>query len=278
MGSKAGKVKDFFPMFPHDIHEYREPFLGCGIVMQNAIRMGIAKYYWGNDTFFPVYNIHYQMQDAWEEVYIECQKWIDRIPHNAPAWSMPKELVVDIRKCFVKYLLEECKKLYHTPEAAAQAMVLLSLTYAGQFNNSATTMDLLPDRVRKRPILNRFSKQEMLNYHNIYTENVSLTCIDYEGLMQADGKNVFLFLDPPYDIKDSYYGIEGSHHEGFDHDRFANACKECKHSWMITYNDNERIRQRFQDYTIIPLQYKYSRGNFVTELVIINYAPPKCLF
>ena len=100
--------------------------------------------------------------------------------------------------------------------------------------------------------------------------------------MNAEGSdNTFVFLDPPYDIKDFLYGKDREMHKSFDHDKFANDVYECPHKFMITYNDNERLRKLYKDYYIEEWKLRYSmvhRGdkntqdNVKTELLVTNYS------
>ena len=53
-------------------------------------------------------------------------------------------------------------------------------------------------------------------------KNWKITNIDYSEVMNADGpENTFVFLDPPYDIKDFLYGKNREMHKSFDHEVFA---------------------------------------------------------
>jgi site-specific DNA-adenine methylase len=92
------------------------------------------------------------------------------------------------------------------------------------------------------------------NLKNTYTlmrsvsHPIKITCEDYSNLLTKDGNDVFIFLDPPYEISHSLYGEQGNMHRGFDHGRFAAEIESCKHKWMITYNDNPEIIKRFEKY------------------------------
>ena len=112
-------------------------------------------------------------------------------------------------------------------------------------------------------------------------ENWKITNIDYSKVMNADGtNNTFVFLDPPYDIKDFLYGKNREMHRSFDHDLFAENVFKCKHKFMITYNLNERLTTLYEDYNFKEWKLRYSmahRGdkgtdeNVKTELLITNY-------
>jgi DNA adenine methylase len=98
--------------------------------------------------------------------------------------------------------------------------------------------------------------------------------------MNDAGDDVFVFLDPPYDIKDFLYGTDRKLHSSFSHERFADDVDQCPHRFMITYNVNDWIKDRYKDYTLTEWKLRYSmvhRGrkgtddNVKTELLITNY-------
>ena len=78
-------------------------------------------------------------------------------------------------------------------------------------------------------------------------KSLKITNLDYSVLLGPEGENVFIYMDPPYKIPHSLYGKNGNMHKGFDHKLFADKTKECKHKWMITYNDDPEIREWFPD-------------------------------
>jgi len=93
--------------------------------------------------------------------------------------------------------------------------------------------------------------------------NTTITNIDFQEVIEADGENVFLFLDPPYysATKSALYGKNGNLHKGFDHGRFAETIKKCNHNWLITYDDSEYIRELFSFANIISWDLTYGMRN-----------------
>ena len=67
--------------------------------------------------------------------------------------------------------------------------------------------------------------QKLPEYSALITK-WSITNYSYDYLMDGN-KGAFMYLDPPYDIKDNLYGNKGSMHKGFDHDKFAADCSGC---------------------------------------------------
>jgi DNA adenine methylase len=108
-----------------------------------------------------------------------------------------------------------------------------------------------------------------------------ITDLDYEKVVSAEGRNVFIFLDPPYySTKNSgLYGKNGHLHKNFDHERFADVMKSCRQYWLITYDDSEFIRKLFSFANIKSWDLTYGMRNVTAksnqigkELFIANYS------
>jgi DNA adenine methylase len=111
-------------------------------------------------------------------------------------------------------------------------------------------------------------------------DSTHITNLDYETLIHTPGEKVFIFLDPPYfsATKSALYGKNGNLHKSFDHVRFAEVMKNCKHNWLITYDDSEYIRDLFSFASIVPWSATYGMRNVTEssdqnglELFISNY-------
>ena len=93
-------------------------------------------------------------------------------------------------------------------------------------------------------------------------------------------QNIFVYLDPPYDIKDNLYGRKGSMHKGFDHDKFAKDCDECRLDSLVSYNSSQLVKDRFNNWKASEFDLTYtmrSVGQYMREqqerkeLVLVNY-------
>ncbi|MFQ5456234.1 MAG: DNA adenine methylase [Nitrospirota bacterium] len=111
-------------------------------------------------------------------------------------------------------------------------------------------------------------------------DNTLITNLDYQEVVEAKGKNVFIFLDPPYysATKSALYGKNGNLHKTFDHKRFAKILKNVNHKWLITYDDSKYIRDLFSFAYIKEWNLTYGMRNVgengnqnVKELFISNY-------
>ena len=91
---------------------------------------------------------------------------------------------------------------------------------------------------------------------------------------------LFMYLDPPYDIKDNLYGHKGSMHKKFDHDKFAEDCSDSSVSQMVSYNSDQLVKDRFKDWNATEFDLTYtmrSVGQYMREqkerkeLLLLNY-------
>jgi len=68
----------------------------------------------------------------------------------------------------------------------------------------------------------------------------------------------FMYLDPPYDIKDNLYGRKGSMHKGFDHDKFAADCDANPMDQLISYNSEQLVKDRFKNWNAAEFDLTYT--------------------
>jgi DNA adenine methylase len=255
-GGKQRIVKQLGDKLPTHFDEYREPFLGGGSVffyMQN-IKPDV-KHWWINDKFEPVHNFWNQIAHFPENVLSIIKAFRTDHPDG-------KDLHGTLRRLY---------KEFHDEEDTAAAFYILNrcsfsgLTFSGGYSQAAFDTRLTDNGIKK------------LSLYSPILKTAKITNLDYNALLQAPAKNgdVFVFMDPPYDIKAStLYGNKGNTHKDFDHSKFADDCKNCAYKWMITYNDNQNIRDLFSWANIqeIPVLYSMnSNSKKAVELVITNY-------
>ena len=92
--------------------------------------------------------------------------------------------------------------------------------------------------------------------------------------------NIFMYLDPPYEIKTPIYGKRGAMHKYFDHDKFAEDCNLHSMDMMVSYNSSQIIRDRFKNWNALEYDLTYSMrttGDYMREqqkrkeLLLLNY-------
>jgi DNA adenine methylase len=120
---------------------------------------------------------------------------------------------------------------------------------------------------------------EKLPAYSALIKNWRITNYSYDYLMDGN-KSAFMYLDPPYDIKDNLYGRKGSMHKGFDHDKFAADCDTNDMDQLISYNSDQLVKDRFKDWNAAEFDLTYtmrSVGEYMREqkqrkeLLLFNY-------
>ena len=110
-------------------------------------------------------------------------------------------------------------------------------------------------------------------------QNWKITNSTYSDLL-TDDPTVFMYSDPPYDIKTNLYGKKGAMHKKFDHDVFAADCDDACCDHIISYNSSQLVRDRFINWNASEFDLTYtmrSVGKYMLEqmdrkeLVLTNY-------
>ena len=268
-GGKSKAIKTLSPWFPKTISEYREPFIGGGSIAIEITKSNPDIPVWINDLYVPLYNFWVQLRDSGEElserVREEKQRTLDEGDKD--------KVTASAKELFNRYKAEI--DTYDDFEKAVAFFIMNKCSFSGltensTFSQSASNSNFSLVGADK---LAQFSK---------LIKNWKITNIDYSEVMKENGSSdTFVFLDPPYDIKDFLYGKNREMHKSFDHDRFADDVYNCVHKFMITYNVNDRLKELYKNYNLKEWKLRYSmahRGdkgtdeNIKTELLVTNYS------
>ena len=263
-GGKSRAIKKMAQFLPDmsKYKEYREPFLGGGSVALHMTQTYPHLEVWVNDLYEPLVNFWQQLQDNGNEIATRLRTFKTAYPTQERAKELfleSKELVndekqSDISRAVSFYIVNKCS--------------FSGLTESSSFSKQASDSNFSLRGIEKLP-----------EYSEII-QNWVITNLTYER-MSCDEKDVFTYLDPPYEIKSSLYGKKGGMHKGFDHDAFAEECDRHTNHMMISYNSSQLIRDRFKEWTPSEFDHTYtmrSVGDYMKEqqerkeLVLTNYA------
>ena len=265
-GGKSRALKQILPLIPLNIAEFREPFVGGGSVFF-AIRSlfhSRIKTYWIND-------FNYDVCCFWQQAR-------DNNPALVEALTTTHANATDGRALFAeltadKDALSQNRTLLSEFERAVRFFILNRITFSGVVDSGGYSPSAYA---------NRWTTSSIARVAQVapYLRNVTITCGDYADVLFQDGKEVFLFLDPPYwkATASKLYGVRGSLHTAFDHGQFAENMKKCPHKWLITYDDSPVIRELFDFAEIQEWTLQYGMNNYRKttaakgkELFIKNY-------
>lgn len=256
----AGQLVSLFPSFS----EYREPFLGGGSVFLETKSIYPDKVYKVNDLYYDLFCF-------WKIVQEQTEHLIYRIKDMYPRNSCDKDYGKALYDECIKGLSGDCSEI----DRAVYFFIINRITFSGTSLSGGYSQESFEKRFTESSI-------ERIRYCSwaFRKGNVDISCDDYSALLSEPGDDVFIFLDPPYySATDSaLYGKNGELHKGFDHERFRECVGNCKHKWMITYDDCEYIRDLYKDFNIRPFEFSYGMRNVTEdadmkgkELIITNY-------
>jgi len=255
-------------MIPADIKEYREGFLGGGSCALAFSTMYPDVPVWVNDLYYNLYTFWTQLRDNSDTLtnrILELKDEACRAGSVDELERKHRELYGEMRT-----MLDNSTD----PLDIATSFYILNRSSFGGFTEQSKNAFIRDSY--KNTIFSQ-SKIKKLPEISKIIQNWKITNTDYRVLMEEPGEDVFVFLDPPYKIKDMLYGKDKEMHTGFSHEEFVEACKKCKHNWQITYNDHPWLVEQFSDYHQELFEFRYSLAhrsenkNRKEELLIYNY-------
>jgi site-specific DNA-adenine methylase len=259
------KIAQFLPDLSK-YKEYREPFLGGGSVAIYLTKMYPDLKIWVNDLYNPLYNFWSILRDEPQELYEVIKGYKEDYGTPDLARQLFKEMkfqlnheeAEDFYRAVAFYIINKCS--------------FSGLTESSSFSPQASDNNFSINGIEKLPGYGELIKDwKITNY-------------SYEEMMGGD--NAFVYLDPPYDIKDNLYGNKGSMHKGFDHDKFAVDCDNSSLDALISYNSSQLVKDRFSKWTAVEFDHTYtmrSTGDYTKnqkdrrELLLLNYTDGKAL-
>ena len=265
-GGKSRALSKLFQYMPDlkDFREYREPFLGGG-----SVALEVSKRYPHlnivvNDLYEPLYNFWRELQDHGQALRDELVQLKQR--HIDPGSA---RTLFDSAKEYLSRPLEDTKNFHR----AVSFYVVNKCSFSGLTESSSFSKQASDSNFS-------FAGIDRLPEYQKLIANWTITNKSYEYLL-TDCKDVFTYLDPPYEIRSNLYGKRGNIHKSFNHDFFATKCDRFIGPQLISYNSSQLIRDRFNGWTVGEFAHTYtmrSVGSYNTdqasrkELVLTNYA------
>ncbi len=265
-GGKSRALKQILPLIPPSISEFREPFVGGGSVILaiRSIFQDLIQSYWIND-------LNYDLYCFWKHTRDNVDELVETISKIKREYRNGRALFNELTK--QKDLLSTDRELLPDFDRAVRFFVLNRISFSGIVDSGGYSQAAYDKRFTDSSI-------ERVKMISPYLKTVHISCGDYTDLLFQEGKNVFIFLDPPYwkTTESKLYGTRGTLHTTFDHERFAENMKKCPYKWLITYDDSPVIREFFDFADIREWSLQYGMNNYMknfaakgNELFIKNY-------
>ena len=262
-GGKSRAVVKLFQYLPDltQVKEFREPFIGGG-----SVALEITKRYpnieiWVNDLYEPLYNFWCELRDNGQDLEDAILSKKNHYPDRETARKLFNDSKEDIN--------DEEKSNF---ERAVAFYIVNKCSFSGLTESSSFSPQASESNFSFRGI-------ERLSEYSELIEGWTITNLSYERML-CDDKNIFTYMDPPYDIKDNLYGQKGGMHKSFDHDEFAHWCDRYTSRMLISYNSSQLVKDRFNEWTVGEFAHTYTMRSVGCynidqaarkELVLLNY-------
>ena len=256
-GGKSRAIKFLSQHLPK-IESYREPFLGGGSMALYVTQTYPNTDVWVNDLYYPLYAFWVTLRDHGQQLCDDLRELKTELGESYDAHKMAFD---DAKDKLNNDLYESGFNFY-----VANKCSFSGLTANSSFSKQASRANFTFRGIDKLPALSELIQGWRITNHS------------YEEMLY--GRNAFVFLDPPYAIKDNLYGNKGDMHKSFDHEWFAAQACASDNKCMITYNSELFIKDRFPDWYQKDWDLTYtmrSSGTYTKdqkkrkELLLLNY-------
>ena len=256
-GGKSRAIKFLSQHLPK-IESYREPFLGGGSMALYVTQTYPNTDVWVNDLYYPLYAFWVTLRDHGQQLCDDLRELKTELGESYDAHRMAFD---DAKDKLNNDIYESGFNFY-----VANKCSFSGLTANSSFSKQASRANFTFRGIDKLPALSELIQGWRITNHS------------YEEMLY--GRNAFVFLDPPYAIKDNLYGNKGDMHKSFDHEWFAAQACASDNKCMITYNSELFIKDRFPDWYQKDWDLTYtmrSSGTYTKdqkkrkELLLLNY-------
>lgn len=261
-GGKSRAVQ-FLVQFIPPYSEFRDVFLGGGSLSLYCLQQEPSKKYLASD-------LNYELYCFWQQLKQHPAPVIAGIQEVYNAYK--RDRAGDGKALFAEILKRRNDQLSDR-QRAIDFFILNRISFSGVVDSGGYSQASFDARFTWSAI-DRLTRVSELVRH------IDFFCEDYSYLVNKEGKDVFLFLDPPYHsaTPSRLYGRNGILHTQFDHAQLKEILSATSHKWLITYDDSDYIRQLYKNFYQKEwrLQYGMTNSNkspsvLGKELLIANY-------
>ncbi len=240
-GGKSRAIKRLYECIPPDETKLCSPFLGGGS-FELACTMKMEVH--AADIFEP-------LATFWRVLLTDRERLAERVDEYLRQMTRAK--------------FYSLQKRFTTLEDDIERAAAFFALNRSSFSGTTLSGGMSPGHPRFTP-----SAVERLRSFRVDKDRFRVEHADYQDFI-AKHDDAFLYLDPPYMIKQGLYGIKGDTHKAFDHRALAELLSK-RDRWLMSYNDHPDVRTLYKDYEIVPIEWLYgmSKDKRSKEILILS--------
>lgn len=250
---RARRILD--EILPNNIHQVFSPFLGGGsfelYLTEKNIKVKAI------DNFFVLANFWEQLSEHPQLVAAGVQEYLGNVDKE-----LFKKLQQELKNIENSFVLE------NKIDTAVKFLVVNRCSFSGS---------TLSGGFSKESAKTRLTQIIVDKVHKWYNPHLEASYGDCHNSLQNLPVNTdFLFLDPPYlleEERNSLYGVSGHLHKGFNHAKFRDQVVKTNLPFLLTYNNDETVKELWKDYTIKEAEWAYgmNKSKKSSEIIITNF-------
>lgn len=243
---------------------YCEPFCGGAGTAMSLLLSGDVSSIILNDFDIAIYSV-------WYAILNETERFVDRtkeIAISMDEWHRQQKVYTDAQTnslqeydfnlAFATFFLNRTNR----------AGILTGGPIGGYEQKSNYTLDC---RFNKNVLISKIQNIAKMK-DSIRLYHLDAKDLIHQVLLHEDQKRLFVYFDPPY-YKEGKH-LYKSFFDDTAHVQLATAIQEMNQfKWIATYDNNNRIRQIYEGYTIQEYKIQYSANKTRTETELLFHSP-----
>lgn len=227
-GGKSRAVETLLPLIPRGTQSLCAPFFGGGSIELACVARGMKVY--GYDLFRP-------LVDFWREAIKDPVRLTREVRRFYP---LSRERFYDLQK--------RHQNLQDPLERAAVFYVLNRASFSG----STLSGGMSPGHPR-------FTESSLQRLADFKAPGLKVARGDFRKTIPKHADD-FLYLDPPYLISNTLYGVKGDTHRDFPHEELRELLVE-REGWILSYNNCSEILYLYRGFPVVFPEWKYGMSN-----------------
>lgn len=243
VGGKKLLRKIISDKFPEKFDKYVEVFGGAGWVL--------------------FYKDKYAKTEVYNDINSDLVNLFKCVKYHPEAIEKELELSLNSRQIFNEYKNQmDCIGLTDI-QRAVRYLYLIKSSYGARINTYGSKPRDISNTEFLKDIRKRLSK--------VVIENKS-----FEKIISAyDSEDTLFYLDPPYHNTENMYDTGDFIFDEEQHIKLRDMLKNIKGKFVLSYNDDEFIRELYKDFKIEAIERQnnlsLNSGSRFKELIITNY-------
>lgn len=238
-GGKSRAVQSIIPLIPQGTTKMLSPFLGGGSIEIAAAHSGIKVF--ASDAFDDLYTF-------WTFLLADANLLANEVAKYHP---------------LSKTKFYELQKDIATSTGITKAAEFFVLNRSS-FSGSTLSGGMSPNHPR-------FNEACIERLRSFKAPNLFVEKKDFQQAL-LDHPTLFAYLDPPYLIKNTLYGVKGDMHKGFDHEKLAQILSK-RSNWILSYNDCPEVRSFYQKFHITTPAWAYGMSKDKGSKEVLIFSP-----